>query len=142
MSTTMQGQTQQQQQKGLSKKEDQPMKEETSTQRFQRTEESKEGGMIPSENMWKDFDDWSKTIFSDFNKIDHEIDRRFKDYSDFMNKNRQMQLEDIRKDEKKQIKGAGTSQDLAKRPESETQVGTVSHSSYTKEHRQVETRAL
>lgn len=83
------------------------------------TEESKEGGMIPTENIWKDFDDWYKSIWSDFSRIDQEIDRRFKEYSDFMFKNRQMQLEDIKRDQKPQIKAAGaqgTSQEVARKP--------------------------
>jgi hypothetical protein len=51
-------------------------------------EESKrEGGMMPSESLWGNVDDWYKSIWSDFQKIDQEMDRRFRDYSDFIFKN-------------------------------------------------------
>lgn len=124
------------------------MKEEkaATTKEMKGMEESKGNeSILPTESLWKDFDDWYKSIWSDFGRIDQEIDRRFKEYSDFMFKNRQRQLEDFRKESEKkpQLKASGeTSQQLAKQQPTESQVGTLSHASYTKEHRQVETRAI
>ena len=36
-----------------------------------------EGGIMPRMDLWKDFDDWYKSIFEDFSRIDQEMDRRF-----------------------------------------------------------------
>ena len=68
----------------------------------QSKEESKkgeniEGGIMPRMDLWKDFDEWYKSIFDDFSKIDQEMDIRFRNFSDMMNKNRERQLEDFRK---------------------------------------------
>lgn len=59
--------------------------------------ETLEGGIMPRMNLWKDFDDWHKSIFDDFSKIDQEMDSRFREFSDMINKNRERQLEEFRK---------------------------------------------
>jgi hypothetical protein len=51
-----------------------------------------EGGFMPRMDLWKDFDDWYKSIFEDFSRIDQEMDRRFRDFSDSMFKNQERQL--------------------------------------------------
>ena len=55
--------------------------------------ENLEGGIMPKMDLWKDFDDWYKSIFDDYSKIDQEMDRRFRDFSEMMNKNRERPLE-------------------------------------------------
>ncbi len=73
------------------------MKEVSKEERQQQRsggEEQKETGFM---NEWfKDFDEMSKSLFGDFSKIDQEIDRRFKDFSDMMEKNRQRQLQEFK----------------------------------------------
>ena len=124
-------------------------------QDVQTKEESKkgetfEGGIMPRMDLWKDFDDWYKSIFDDFSKIDQEMDRRFRDFSESMNKNRERQLEEFRKffDKtasakaiKQEESGAQGQQQVAKRAEGDELSALTAHS-YTKERRQVETRAL
>ncbi len=39
-----------------------------------------EGGIMPRMDLWKDFDDWHKSIFEDFSRIDQEMDRRFREF--------------------------------------------------------------
>jgi hypothetical protein len=70
----------------------------------QSKEESKKGevsqterGIMPSMDLAKDFDDWNKSIFEDYSRIDQGMDKRFREFSDLMLKNRQRQLEDFRK---------------------------------------------
>jgi hypothetical protein len=46
-----------------------------------------EGGIMPRMDLWKDFDDWYKSIFEDFSRIDQEMDKRFRDFSESMFKN-------------------------------------------------------
>jgi hypothetical protein len=48
-----------------------------------------EGGIMPRMDLWKDFDDWYKSIFEDFSTIDKEMDKRFRDFSDSMFKNQE-----------------------------------------------------
>ncbi len=111
--------------------------------------ETMEGGIMPRMDLWKDFDDWYKSIFDDFSKIDQEMDRRFRDFSEMMNKNRERQLEDFKrifeqtpsaKALKQEETGAAEKQ-LAKKQEP-GELSTLTAHSYTKERRQVETRAL
>jgi hypothetical protein len=112
---------------------------------------SMEGGIMPRMDLWKDFDDWYKSIFEDYSRIDQEMDRRFREFSEVINKNRERQIEEFRKEmerlnQQRAIKSGGesktgASQQVAKRPEA-GELSTVSHHSYTKERRQVETRAL
>lgn len=75
---------------------DQPMKDVQSKEESKKGE-TLEGGIMPRMNLWKDFDDWHKSIFDDFSKIDQEMDSRFREFSDMINKNRERQLEEFRK---------------------------------------------
>jgi hypothetical protein len=75
---------------------DQPMKDVQSKEESKKGE-AMEGGIMPRMDLWKDFDDWHKSIFDDFSKIDLEMDSRFREFSDMINKNRERQLEDFRK---------------------------------------------
>lgn len=75
---------------------DQPMKEVQSKEETKKGE-SMEGGIMPRMDLWKDFDDWYKSIFDDFSRIDQEMDRRFREYSESIFKNRERQLEEFRK---------------------------------------------
>jgi hypothetical protein len=75
---------------------------------------SMEGGIMPRKDLWKDFDDWYKSIFEDYSKIDQEMDRRFREFSDLINKNRERQLDDFRKEmdrsnQQRSIKSGGES---------------------------------
>jgi len=63
-----------------------------------------EGGIMPRMDLWKDFDDWYKSIFEDFSRIDQEMDRRFRDFSEPMFKNQERQIEEFRKEMEKQRK--------------------------------------
>jgi hypothetical protein len=85
-----------QSQKTSSTSKDQPMKDVQSKEESKKGE-TIEGGIMPRMDLWKDFDDWHKSIFDDFSKIDQEMDIRFRNFSDMMNKNRERQLEDFRK---------------------------------------------
>ena len=129
------------------------MKDESVKQR----EESKGTEMSTGFDMWKDFDEWNKSIFGDFSKIDQEIDRRFKDFSEMMEKNRLKQLEDFKREREVRQKalGSGGAQQKAIGGKGEQQLATkdvsgrelatpgqLTRHSYTKEHRQVETRSL
>ena len=70
-------------------------KEETGRDMGRREEQkSGEGGFL--HDYFKEFDEMSKSLFGDFSKIDQEIDRRFKEYSEMMEKNRQRQLQEFR----------------------------------------------
>ena len=74
------------------------MKDVQSKEELKKGEVSQsERGIIPSLDLWKDFDDWYKSIFEDYSRIDQEMDRRFKDFSEQMMKNRNRQLEEFRK---------------------------------------------
>jgi hypothetical protein len=75
---------------------DQPMKDVQSKEESKKGE-AMEGGIMPRMDLWKDFDDWHKSIFDDFSKIDLEMDSRFREFSDMISKNRERQLEDFRK---------------------------------------------
>ena len=81
--------------------QDKQMKD-VSGQQQKQMEESKAGqgesGMLPRGELWRDFDDWYKSIWEDYNRIDQEIERRFRDFSEMMFKNRQRQLEDFRRE--------------------------------------------
>jgi hypothetical protein len=44
---------------------------------------------MPKMDLWKDFDDWYKSIFEDFSTIDREMDKRFRDFSESMFKNQE-----------------------------------------------------
>jgi hypothetical protein len=85
---------------------DQPMKEETSQVKRGTKEETKmeglEGGIMPRGYLWKDFDDWYKSIFEDYSKIDQEMDRRFREFSDMMFKNQERQIEQFKKEMERQ----------------------------------------
>ncbi len=59
---------------------------------------------MPRMELWKDFDDWYKSIFEDFSHIDQEMDRRFRDFSDIMFKNQERQIEEFKKEMEKQRK--------------------------------------
>lgn len=85
-----------QSQKTSSTSKDQPMKDVQSKEESKKGENI-EGGIMPRMDLWKDFDEWYKSIFDDFSKIDQEMDIRFRNFSDMMNKNRERQLEDFRK---------------------------------------------
>ena len=62
-------------------------------------EEGKQGeGELSREFLWKDFEDWSRSMWQDYSRIDQEMDRRFRDFSDLMFKNRQRMLEDFKRD--------------------------------------------
>lgn len=62
-------------------------------------EEGKLGeGELSTESLWKDFEDWSRTMWQDYSRIDQEMDRRFRDFSELMNKNRQRMLEEFKRD--------------------------------------------
>jgi len=61
-----------------------------------------EGGIMPRMDLWKDFDDWYKSIFEDFSRIDQEMDRRFRDFNDSMFKNQERQIEEFKKEMEKQ----------------------------------------
>lgn len=90
------------------------MREETSSsqQQMKKTlskEEAKqeggvgmEGGIMPRQDLWKDFDDWYKSIFEDYSRLDQEMDRRFRDFSDMMFKNQERQIESFRKEMERQ----------------------------------------
>jgi hypothetical protein len=89
----------------LKKEEDQQMREEQAKVKSTSKEEAKmagvsesERGLLPREDLWKDFDDWYKSIWEDFSLIDREIDRRFRDFSNMMFENRRRQIEDFRKE--------------------------------------------
>lgn len=81
-----------QSQQTSAKSKDQPMKDVQSKEETKKGE-NLEGGIMPKMDLWKDFDDWYKSIFDDYSKIDQEMDRRFRDFSEMMNKNREHQLE-------------------------------------------------
>ena len=81
-----------QSQQTSAKSKDQPMKDVQSKEETKKGE-NLEGGIMPKMDLWKDFDDWYKSIFDDYSKIDQEMDRRFRDFSEMMNKNRERQLE-------------------------------------------------
>lgn len=59
-------------------------------------EETKDTSVLPQS--FRFFEDWDRTIMEDFQRIDSEIDRRFRDFQDTMFRNRDLQLEDFRKD--------------------------------------------
>ena len=114
-----------------------------------------EGGIMPRMDLLKDFDDMQKSIFEDFSHIDQEMDRRFRNFSDTMFKNQELQIQEFKKEMEKQRKqhlslegkkqkelGSSQQQQLATKAQEGGQVANVSRHSYTKEHRQVETRAL
>jgi hypothetical protein len=138
----------QSQQTSAASTKDQPMKDVQSKEEVKKGE-TMEGGIMPRMDLWKDFDDWHKSIFDDFSKIDQEMDRRFRDFSDMINKNRERQLEDFRKTFEqtpsakalKQEETGAAEKQLAKKPEA-GELSTLTAHSYTKERRQVETRAL
>lgn len=67
---------------------------ETSRREEQKSGGGSEGGFM--HDYFKEFDEMSKGLFGDFSKIDQEIERRFKDFSDTMEKNRQRQLQEFR----------------------------------------------
>lgn len=56
---------------------------------------------MPRMDLWKDFDDWYKSIFEDFSRIDQEMDRRFRDFSDTMFKNQELKIEEFKKEMEK-----------------------------------------
>jgi len=73
----------------MSTQQQQTSSKDTQMKDIQSKEESKKGevsqserGIIPSQDLWKDFDDWYKSIFEDYSRIDQEMDRRFKDFSE------------------------------------------------------------
>ena len=92
--------SQQQKQQVSSSTKDQPMRDVQSKDEIKKggeVSQSAERGIMPSMDLWKDFDDWYKSIFEDYSKIDQEMDRRFREFSDVMNKNRQRQLQEFKK---------------------------------------------
>ena len=92
--------SQQQKQQVSSSTKDQPMRDVQSKEEIKKggeVSQSAERGIMPSMDLWKDFDDWYKSIFEDYSKIDQEMDRRFREFSDVMNKNRQRQLSEFKK---------------------------------------------
>ena len=84
------------------------------------------------------------------------MDRRFRDFSDTMFKNQELQIQEFKKEMEKQrkqqlslegkkqkeIASSQQQQQLATKAQEGGQLANVSRHSYTKEHRQVETRAL
>lgn len=76
------------------------MKDESSRAGSTQMEESKQGGGmdIHRDFLSGEFNDWYKSIWEDFSKIDQDIDRRFRNFSDFMSKNQQKQLESFRRE--------------------------------------------
>jgi len=88
--------SQSQQTSAAASSKDQPMRDVQSKEEVKKGE-TMEGGIMPRMDLWKDFDDWHKSIFDDFSKIDTEMDRRFRDFSEMINKNRERQLEDFKK---------------------------------------------
>jgi hypothetical protein len=59
----------QSQQTSAASSKDQPMKDVQSKEEVKKGE-TMEGGIMPRMDLWKDFDDWHKSIFDDFSKID------------------------------------------------------------------------
>ena len=95
------------------KKMDQEMKDQSNVQKEEvksksgevsespRGASGLEGGIMPRMDLWKDFDDWYKSIFEDYSRIDQEMDRRFRDFSDTMFKNQELQIEEFKKEMEK-----------------------------------------
>ena len=63
-----------------------------------KTEEIKKGEQTSQSGMdiWRDFDEWNRNIFGDYSRIESEMDRRFRDFSDLMLRNRERTREELR----------------------------------------------
>lgn len=71
------------------------MKEEQKTSEssglFGRSTENK-GGLFGS--VFKDIEDFQKSIWDDYSRIEHDMEKRFKEYSDLIEQNRQRQIQE------------------------------------------------
>lgn len=100
-------------------------------------------------DIFRDFDEWTKSIFEDYTRLDQEMDRRFREFRERMMVDQKKQIEQFKKEfeskpqaiKSEQLKAAAPSGEVATRPEA-GQVAPITHHSYTKENRKVETRAL
>ena len=86
------------------KQQDQQMKDVSKEK-----EEVKEHSDRGTLGHWKDFDEMSRSIWDDYSRLDQEMDKRFRHFSDLMFKNRELQLEDFKREAEKKpmIKGEG-----------------------------------
>lgn len=102
-------------------------------------------------DIWRDFDEWNRNIFGDYSRIESEMDRRFRDFSDLMLRNRERTREELRlgggmRPFQSMLGYEGAlapklSSELAKLPEMGLQPIVERHA-YSKEQRSSETRTI